>query len=176
MVFNTYITQCFFVLHSSDHIIFGHHFRHLFIPTFMVVTICLCPVFQPYFAYIVQLLLTFIVGHLQYISIQGCILGCIRGFTGHTMHFMDTPLFSNFIKWEFCKKKPLLQYSLKSCPMTKIGMSADQACKNTVKSLVLQKLANIFWLMYVVNVHQPTLAVICKSIKAFLDITSKETF
>ena len=33
------IAHCFLVLHSSGLLFFGHHFRVLLIPTFMVVTI-----------------------------------------------------------------------------------------------------------------------------------------
>ena len=76
----------------------------------------------------------------------------------------------------FARKTSSLVLSKVMSDDQKSNMSTDQACKNTVKSLVLEKLANIFRLMYVVNVHQSSLAVIYKSIKALLDITSKETF
>ena len=114
------LKQCFLVVNRqpwSYILFFGHYFRDLLIPTFMVATIFILIgiIFLAIFCF-VQLFLTIIVGHLQEIGLRFWLRQEL--YRGHTTHFIDTANFSYFIKWDFCKKKAVLQYSLKSCPMT----------------------------------------------------------
>ena len=135
---------------ASVILFFGHHFRDLLIPTFMVVTILIliCIIFLTIFC-LVQLLLNFIVSYLKHIGL--CFWfssGAVQAM--YIMHFMDTLLFSSFNKWEFCKKKTSsLVLSKVMSNDQKYNMSADQAYQNTVRILnrrFLDYLSNYFCL------------------------------
>ena len=77
-------------------LIFGHHFRDLLIPTFIVVTILLL-IINISFNHILLCLASFDLYCGSFAVYKGCSFGCVSSCTGHTTHFTDTALFSYFM-------------------------------------------------------------------------------
>ena len=78
---------------------FGHHFRDWLIPTFMVVTILIF-IRIIFLNHILLSLVSFDIycGSFTVYTYRVVFLVVVGACTGHRMHFMDTPVFSNFIK------------------------------------------------------------------------------
>ena len=78
---------------------FGHHFRDWLIPTFMVVTILIF-IRIIFLNHILLSLVSFDIycGSFTVYTCRVVFLVVVGACTGHRMHFMDTPVFSNFIK------------------------------------------------------------------------------
>jgi hypothetical protein len=86
-------------------LIFGHHFRDLHIPTFMVVTILIL-IINISFNHILLCLASFDLYCGSFAVYKVAVL--VASGAVQATHFMDTALFSSFNKWDFCKKKALL--------------------------------------------------------------------